>query len=653
MVDRLPQTLPPRRGESVHGFVRRLAEINGITLSAVMKLADIGRLRPVSDDKQWRNLADAAGTVVETFERMRHRPADIASAKGAITFMGHALRPSHLVRDELRICPVCIRIGGTLHEVWSVAQITCCPQHGCELVDTCDDCGRRLNFHNAGAEDAWACVCNRELADLPVVPASELALQAARMLYPLVGRTEITGYISLAKEPDRSIAPFDTLCLNDLLAALDLVGTAATTPAEEDEVVAHHHARYGSAGTAGRVVDIAARTEAAIRVMRGWPETWYDVLDGLAERSPPGASHLQDRAILATRVGRRCLAPDRGLDGIPLPVIADATAAWLKDRHGFERRRRPTSARNSIALMIGRAMPAEAIAERVGIEPYLADYRRIYQEALDAMVADGATGSPADLGKELLSRVRLRWQALDATVSSVTASEMIEGFAAEKGLKGWDHPDLINPATGFEDLVRKRKTSYRVADVENVLARLREVSTKIDEVTGLDHLTTVVMRRTLTPHYDKTALLNDVLSGRIPTYRTVDQPKLCDLHASLLETSRRAVSCRAIALSNEDALVDPRPLNNMLEMFWGPGSRLGIKESRALREEGKVRFEQRRLWNATEQRWHSNYAYSVRDALISMAAKVGASGIPELDHMLGRDPPRDLVPNGFQAAGSG
>lgn len=636
----LPQILPPRRGESVHGFVRRLAEINGITLSAVMKLAGIGRIRPVSDGQIWQNLADAAGTTIDVFDRMRHRPAGITTSPGAVTFMGHALRISHLVRDEMRICPECVRTGGTLREVWSVAQITCCPQHGCELIDACDDCGRRLNFHHAGVEDAWACVCDKELADIPVIPASDLTLEAARMLYPLVGRTEITGYISLAKEPDRSIAPFDTLCLNDLLAAIDLIGTAATTPAEDDEVVAHHHTRYGSTGTANRVADIASRTEAAIRVMQGWPETWYAILDELAQRSPPGASHLRDRAILATRVGRRCLAPDRGLDGIPLPLIAEATATWLKERHGFERRRRPTSARNSVALMIGRAMPAEAIADNLGIEPYLADYRRIYQEALEAMVTDGVTGSPKELGEELLRRVRLRWEALNATVSSVTASEMIEGFAAEKGLKGWDHQDLILPADGFEDLARKRKRSYRTVDVEAILARLRKVSVLVDDVDDLDHLATVVMRRTLTPHYDKAALLLDVLNGRVQTYRTIREPRLCDLYASLTETNRRAVSCRAMNLSAEDAMLDAKPLNNMIEVFWGAGSRLGIKESRSLRENGIIRFEQRSLWNATEQRWHPVYTYSVRDTLLAMAAKAGQSGVPELDRMLGLDPPR-------------
>lgn len=637
MIARLPQILPPRRGESVHGFVRRLAEINGITLSAVMKLAGIGRLRPVSDEMQWQNLADAAGATVDTFDRMRHRPAGIVTAPGAVTFMGHALRISHLVRDEMRVCPECIRTGGTLREVWSVAQITCCPQHGCELVDACDDCGRHLNFHHAGAEDPWACVCNKELADLPVLPASDLTLEAARLLYPVVGRTEITGYISLAREPDLGIAPFDTLCLNDLLAAIDLIGTAATTTAEDDEVVAHHHTRYGSTGTTSRVADIASRTEAAISVMRGWPETWYAILDDVAARSPPNASHIRDRAILATRVGRRCLAPDRGLDGIPLPVIAEATAKWLKERHGFERRRRPTSARNSVALVIGRAMPAEAIAKNLGIEPYLADYRRIYQEALDAMVADGVTGSAAELGDELLRRVRNRWEALNATVSSVTASEMIEGFAAEKGLKGWDHPDLIMPSAGFEDLARKRKRSYRVSDVDAVLQRLRQVSMLVDDVANVDHLTTVVMRRTLTPHYDKTALLLDVLSGRVPTYRTVEQPRLSDLYASLPETNRRAVSRRAITLAAEDAMLDSKPLNNMLEVFWGSGCRLGIKDSRAMRESGTVRFEQRILWNETEQRSHPAYSYSVRDTLLAVAARSGSTGIPELDQMLAEE----------------
>ncbi|WP_300396708.1 TniQ family protein [uncultured Sphingobium sp.] len=631
---RLPQVLPPRRGESVHGYVRRLAEINGITLSAVMKLAEVGRIKPASDEKVWEKLAEAAAIDLDALEKMRRLPANVPGAPGAVTFMGHAVRPSHLTRDDMRVCPQCVRSGGTLREVWSVSQITCCPQHECLLVDSCDACGRKLKFHNAGSEDAWSCVCDKELADLPTIPASELTLAAARLLYPVVGRTEITGYISLARAADKGLPPFDTLCLNDLLAAMDLIGTVATTPAEEDEVVGHFHARYGSAGPARRVKDIATRTEAALRIMRAWPEAWYDVLDDLASRSPLGASHLIDRAILATRMGRRCLAPDRGLDGIPLQVITKATTAWLKDRHGFDRRKRPTSARNSIALMIGRAMPADTIAQHIGIEPYRADYRRIYQAALEAMVAEGVNGTPAELGADVLQRVQHRWQELNATVSSVTASDMIEGSVAEKGLKGWDHPDLILPATGFDDLARKRKASYSVADIEHMLQRLRDVSVRIDDLEGLDHLTTGVMRRTLTPHYDKTALLLDVLSGRVPTYRTVDQPRLRDLYASLPETNRRAVSCRAMALADADVMLASKPLNNMLEVLWGAGHRLGVKESRALREGGQVRFEVETLWNATEQRSHPSYSYSVADTLRHMYASAGACGVPELNAFL-------------------
>lgn len=250
------------------------------------------------------------------------------------------------------------------------------------------------------------------------------------------------------------------------------------------------------------------------------------------------------------------------------------------------------------------------------------------------MVEEGVSGSPADLGANLLERVRHRWHELDATVSSVTASEMIEGFAAEKGLKGWDHPDLIEPASGFEDLARKRKSSYLVADIERILKRLREISIKVDDLGDLDHLTTGVMRRTLTPHYDKTALLLDVLSGRVATYRTVDRPRLTDLYASLPETNRRAVSCRAMALADANTMLDAKPLNNMLEVLWGAGHRLGVKESRSLRESGQLGFEARTLWNASEQRSHTNYGYSVRDAMQHMFATVGESGVDELDAFL-------------------
>ena len=631
---RLPQILPPRRGESVHGFVRRLAEVNGITLSAIMRWAEIGSIRPVSEDRLWANLATAAGTSVEALTKMRWLPANVPGANGAIRFMGHAIRPSHLSRGEMKVCPACIRSGGTIREVWSVSQITCCPQHGCLLIDSCNACARQLKYHSAGAEDAWSCVCGHELADLPIIPASELTLAAARLLYPVVGRTEVTGYISLAKTKDEVPAPFDTLELNDLLAAMDLIGTVATTPAEEDRPAEHTFLPYGLTGPSRVPGDFIRRAEAAVEIMLGWPESWHNILDELASRSPPQASRLEDRAVLATRMGRRCLAPDRGIDGIPLQIIARETRRWLAENKGIVRHKRHRTSESARARVLARTMNARIIAQELGIKYYVADFRRIYDETIDAMEAEGCAQPAKQLGDTLLTRVKARWDEYQRTVSSVVASDLIEGGSKERRLAGWDHVDLILPANEFEGLARKRKSVYRMNDIETILTRIRSIAVKVDTLTAYHPLTTEVMRKVLSPHYNKTAILLDVMSGRLPTYCTVNNPKLCDLYADLSLANRIGVANRAIALDTADAMIPARPLNNMVSILWGANHRLGIKESRALRQNGQIRFEVETLWNPTEQRSHPSYSYSVRDVIQHFSASLGPSYIDELDKHL-------------------
>lgn len=208
---------------------------------------------------------------------------------------------------------------------------------------------------------------------------------------------------------------------------------------------------------------------------------------------------------------------------------------------------------------------------------------------------------------------------------------MIEGFAAEKSLTGWDHPKLIRPAIGFQSLANKRKASYRISDINELLFRLREVSFKVDIVTGLESISTGTMRSTLSAYYDKTSLLVDVFSGRIPTYRMVEDPRVCDIWVNPLEAKRRAWSFRAIALAKEGVMLQSRPINNMLETFWGAGNRLGVKESRNLRNSAKIRFETEEILNKVEKRFHTHYRYSVRDCLYYMFEKNGKCGLDDVD----------------------
>lgn len=58
-----------------------------------------------------------------------------------------------------------------------------------------------------------------------------------------------------------------------------------------------------------------------------------------------------------------------------------------------------------------------------------------------------------------------------------------------------------------------------------------------------------------------------------------------------------------------------------------------MKDSRELRASGRFRFKPEKLWNRTEQRYHSNYLYSVRDAIRCLAELLGPSGLVEVNRL--------------------
>jgi hypothetical protein len=538
--------------------------------------------------------------------------------------------------DMARISPIDERPSATGDYV------TACPVHKCLLVDTCDECGRQLSDRNAGTDYGWACVCDRELADMAQVPAPEAALDVARMLYRHIGPGTTTGYILLSKTVDPKVALFDRLPLNDLLSAIELIGTVAVSSTENDPLVDAQYLPARTGGRRGNRLDgghddrialdhLVPHVVAALGIMRGWPEAWYDQLDRLAERAKGGSHHLPDRRILGTKLGHRCLSPDRGIDGTPLAIILDATDRWLEARHGVKRRQRTHSMRNPVALVLASRMNASMVAKRLGIPAYTADFKRIYEAVLEEMAADAADMTPRKMAAELLRRVRTRMHGLADTVASFEASEMLEGIVAERSLTGWDHPKLIEPVEGMDGLVKKRKASYRRNDIERLTRRMAKIAAKVDDVGDLESVT-ALMRRTLSADYRKTDLLLDIFDGTLPTCRLVESPRLADLYADPVLAKRRASSRWALRLIENDETIQPSPLRKLIGVLWEQQIPLDIKAMRKLRETGRIRFEKAEVWS--DGRSHPLYRYNVGDMLMEIHRTHGRTSVSDLDNRL-------------------
>lgn len=215
---RYPLLITPQRGESLPGFLHRLATANG--LASVGWIRQDLELRPPRvewSDEHFARFSIYSGQPIDAL-RALHCP--MSPGSNLIHFMGHLVDKRMLHRGAMRYCPVCLSEHGYHQLIWSLRFVTHCPLHGCRILERCSQCHtpfawRRVRF--------MECRCG---APLPVyaaaVPGEQLPserLQAVRALYEKCGISHGGEPVLPALPPD-----FATLDLEDFCSLIWFVG---------------------------------------------------------------------------------------------------------------------------------------------------------------------------------------------------------------------------------------------------------------------------------------------------------------------------------------------------------------------------------------------------------------------------------------------
>jgi hypothetical protein len=127
------------------GFVLRMATVNGITFNQLArKLASPGHLYlPAVASSA---LAFMFGCSPIRLEQAFVKPYFRGDISQGAAFLGHQfLRPYLLKQAHPQLCPGCLAETQRAHAAWSVALVTCCPDHRVKLIDRCM-CGRRVSW---------------------------------------------------------------------------------------------------------------------------------------------------------------------------------------------------------------------------------------------------------------------------------------------------------------------------------------------------------------------------------------------------------------------------------------------------------------------------------------------------------------------------
>ncbi|WP_341914032.1 TniQ family protein [Ferrovibrio terrae] len=146
MTKRLFFKADPMRGESIYGYLSRLAPILGYDsykwiFDAFPGLFKSRTFRCLSTAPNLAPVADALGQSVEHLDAMRFPRRD-----GRLFCRGQEIRRIYVNFDSLYFCPLCTSERGTHMLVWQFNFLVACPIHHVKMLSRCAECDASLDM---------------------------------------------------------------------------------------------------------------------------------------------------------------------------------------------------------------------------------------------------------------------------------------------------------------------------------------------------------------------------------------------------------------------------------------------------------------------------------------------------------------------------
>lgn len=178
---RLPLRLAPRPGESLAGFVMRLAARNLFSSASwITDVAGIAFPSLQTHACDLRNLSSITGVDEEALRGMTSwRETD-----DMVLFPGGLLVPHRLFPlERRRFCPLCMKESPYHRAIWDVKPLDVCPLHGVKLESACR-CGKPTSWHD---RDINRCDCGSLLSQHPTRIAGDKVGTLCAQIWHLAG----------------------------------------------------------------------------------------------------------------------------------------------------------------------------------------------------------------------------------------------------------------------------------------------------------------------------------------------------------------------------------------------------------------------------------------------------------------------------------
>jgi len=190
-----------------------------------------------------------------------------------------------------KICPLCWDEQHAILLPWSLRHITMCPAHGIFLVDRCSGCDQLLNID----QESGACAtCGLELAGLPITDlgAEKETLELTSLLWSAIGCS--TSSFPPIGLPLAEQHPFWKMPPAAFLQFLWYGGQLVATRDPQHSLFNWHtdkrtHVQEVMETSLRQAeVQMVHPVQLAMwQVLKGWPHSWYTLLEQLVQQEEP------------------------------------------------------------------------------------------------------------------------------------------------------------------------------------------------------------------------------------------------------------------------------------------------------------------------------------------------------------------------------
>lgn len=162
-------------GESIVGYVTRFCAANNVKvqkeLNSLVRSLYLGRemiknARRVAQIIGESNTLDISGWLMKRFRFMLKKriPADW----------------NPLTTNFMRYCPICMQQHECHWYCWEMPKFVACPLHGCQLIQFCTTCNKRLIWNKLRGN--WSCTCSTSIQAMRVTTATTWKILLAKTI---------------------------------------------------------------------------------------------------------------------------------------------------------------------------------------------------------------------------------------------------------------------------------------------------------------------------------------------------------------------------------------------------------------------------------------------------------------------------------------